>query len=44
MTGDRVRVGAFANNRLPTRTLAWLLFVLITVANLWLVWPTFSGD
>ncbi|PLZ04197.1 divalent metal cation transporter [Burkholderia sp. WAC0059] len=43
MTNDRALMGAFAN-RFPTRLLAWLLFVVITVANLWLAWQTFTGN
>ncbi len=41
MTDDRTLMGQFAN-RLPTRLLAWLLFVAITAANLWLVLQTFG--
>ncbi|CAM2183877.1 Divalent metal cation transporter MntH [Paraburkholderia sacchari] len=43
MTNDRVLMGAFAN-RLPTRVIAWLLFAVITAANLWLVGQTFGGN
>ncbi|WP_233884314.1 Nramp family divalent metal transporter [Paraburkholderia flagellata] len=43
MTNDRALMGEFVN-RLPTRLLAWFLFVVISVANLWLVWQTFSGN
>ena len=43
MTNDRALMGAFAN-RLFTRLIAWLLFALITAANLWLVWQTFGGN
>jgi manganese transport protein len=39
MTDDRALMGEFAN-RLPTRLLAWALFVVITAANLWLVVQT----
>ena len=39
MTSDRALMGEFAN-RLPTRVLAWALFGVITVANLWLVVQT----
>jgi manganese transport protein len=39
MTNDRSLMGEFAN-RLPTRLLAWALFVVITAANLWLVVQT----
>ncbi len=41
MTGDRALMGEFAN-RLPTRFIAWALFVLISAANLWLVVQTFG--
>ncbi|PCE22799.1 divalent metal cation transporter [Paraburkholderia acidicola] len=41
MTDDRTLMGAFAN-RLPTRVLAWFLFVAISVANLWLAVQTFG--
>ncbi|MBB3261563.1 manganese transport protein [Paraburkholderia bannensis] len=43
MTNDRALMGKFAN-RLPTRLIAWLLFAVITAANLWLVWQTFAGN
>jgi manganese transport protein len=43
MTNDRALMGKFVN-RLPTRLLAWLLFAVITAANLWLVWQTFGGS
>jgi manganese transport protein len=43
MTNDRALMGVFAN-RLPTRLIAWLLFAVITAANLWLVWQTFFGN
>jgi manganese transport protein len=36
MTNDRNLMGDFAN-RLPTRLLAWMLFGVISAANLWLV-------
>jgi manganese transport protein len=39
MTNDRALMGEFAN-RLPTRLLAWSLFVAISAANLWLVVQT----
>jgi manganese transport protein len=39
MTDDRALMGEFAN-RLPTRLLAWALFVVISVANVWLVVQT----
>jgi manganese transport protein len=39
MTNDRSLMGEFAN-RLPTRLLAWSLFVVISAANLWLVVQT----
>jgi len=39
MTNDRALMGEFAN-RLPTRLLAWVLFVAISAANLWLVVQT----
>ncbi|CAG9235756.1 Divalent metal cation transporter MntH [Paraburkholderia sabiae] len=39
MTGDRALMREFAN-RLPTRILAWALFVLISAANIWLVVQT----
>jgi manganese transport protein len=42
MTDDRALMGRFAN-RLPTRALAWFLFVVIGVANLWLVLQTFGA-
>ncbi|WP_109484010.1 Nramp family divalent metal transporter [Paraburkholderia sp. C35] len=44
MTDDRALMGAFAN-RLPTRILAWGLFVVISAANIWLVVQTlgFAG-
>ncbi|MDX3810658.1 MAG: divalent metal cation transporter, partial [Bosea sp. (in: a-proteobacteria)] len=35
-TSDRALMGEFAN-RWPTRALAWLLFVVISGANLWLL-------
>ena len=41
MTDDRTLMGAFAN-RLPTRVLAWFLFVAISAANLWLAVQTFG--
>lgn len=43
MTNDRALMGTFVN-RLPTRLIAWLLFSVITAANLWLVWATFLGN
>ncbi|WP_321815099.1 MULTISPECIES: Nramp family divalent metal transporter [unclassified Paraburkholderia] len=43
MTNDRALMGVFVN-RLPTRLIAWLLFAVITAANLWLVWATFLGN
>ncbi|MEK6290907.1 MAG: divalent metal cation transporter, partial [Paraburkholderia tropica] len=43
MTNDRSLMGVFVN-RLPTRMIAWLLFAIITAANLWLVWQTFVGN
>jgi manganese transport protein len=39
MTNDASLMGEFAN-RLPTRLLAWALFIVITAANLWLVVQT----
>ncbi|CAG4902656.1 Nramp family divalent metal transporter [Paraburkholderia gardini] len=39
MTNDRTLMGDFTN-RLPTRLLAWLLFGVISAANLWLVVQT----
>ncbi|HXZ09988.1 MAG TPA: Nramp family divalent metal transporter [Paraburkholderia sp.] len=39
MTNDRKLMGDFTN-RLPTKLLAWLLFVVISAANLWLVAQT----
>jgi manganese transport protein len=39
MTSDRSLMGEFAN-KLPTRLLAWMLFVAISAANLWLVVQT----
>jgi manganese transport protein len=39
MTNDRKLMGDFTN-RLPTRLLAWLLFAVISAANLWLVVQT----
>ena len=39
MTNDRRLMGDFTN-RLPTKLLAWLLFVVISAANLWLVGQT----
>jgi manganese transport protein len=44
MTDDRALMGEFAN-RLPTRILAWSLFVVISAANIWLVVQTvgFAG-
>ncbi|MFC0401163.1 Nramp family divalent metal transporter [Paraburkholderia rhizosphaerae] len=39
MTDDRTLMGEFAN-RLPTRIVAWALFVVISAANLWLVLQT----
>jgi manganese transport protein len=36
MTDDRALMGEFAN-RLPTRIIAWTLFVVISLANIWLV-------
>jgi len=39
MTSDRSLMGEFANT-LPTRLLAWTLFVAISAANLWLVVQT----
>ena len=39
MTDDRKLMGVFVNSRL-TSVLAWGLFVVISVANLWLVWQT----
>lgn len=41
MTDDRKLMGEFAN-RFVTRWLSWLLFVVITAANLWLVAQTFN--
>jgi manganese transport protein len=41
MTDDRALMGEFAN-RLPTRILAWSLFVVISAANIWLVVQTFG--
>ncbi|WP_196304064.1 Nramp family divalent metal transporter, partial [Ralstonia solanacearum] len=42
MTDDRTLMGTFANGRL-TSVLAWCLFVVISVANLWLVWQVLAG-
>jgi manganese transport protein len=39
MTNDRALMGEFAN-KLPTRILAWSLFIAISAANLWLVVQT----
>jgi manganese transport protein len=39
MTNDRTLMGDFTN-RMPTRLLAWLLFGVISAANLWLVVQT----
>ena len=39
MTNDRSLMGDFTN-RLPTRLLAWMLFGVISTANLWLVAQT----
>jgi manganese transport protein len=39
MTNDRALMGEFVN-RLPTRFLAWALFVVISAANIWLVVQT----
>jgi manganese transport protein len=39
MTGDRKLMGEFAN-KLPTRAIAWALFVVISAANIWLVVQT----
>jgi manganese transport protein len=39
MTNDRSLMGDFTN-RLPTRMLAWMLFGVISAANLWLVAQT----
>ena len=41
MTNDRALMGEFTN-RLPTRIIAWALFVLISAANIWLVVQTFG--
>ncbi|WP_281177420.1 hypothetical protein [Paraburkholderia ferrariae] len=43
MTDDPALLGAFAN-RLSTRILARVLFVMMTAANLRLVRQTFSGN
>ncbi|EFP67420.1 Probable manganese transport protein MntH [Ralstonia pickettii] len=42
MTGDRTLMGVFANSRF-TSWLAWSLFVVIGVANVWLVWQVLAG-
>jgi manganese transport protein len=39
MTNDRSLMGEFANTLL-TRCVAWMLFVVISAANLWLVVQT----
>ena len=41
MTNDRALMGEFTN-RLPTRIIAWSLFVVISAANIWLVVQTFG--
>ncbi|WP_244828481.1 Nramp family divalent metal transporter [Caballeronia sp. TF1N1] len=41
MTSDRTLMGEFAN-AMTTKLLAWLLFVVISVANVWLVVQTVS--
>ncbi|MFH6568828.1 Nramp family divalent metal transporter [Pseudomonas kulmbachensis] len=43
MTSDQKLMGPFAN-RLPTRLLAWFLFVLISCANVWLIAQLGFGD
>ncbi|MGA3705712.1 Nramp family divalent metal transporter [Ralstonia nicotianae] len=42
MTGDRALMGTFASGRL-TSAVAWCLFAVISVANLWLVWQVLAG-
>lgn len=42
MTGDRTLMGVFVNSRF-TSWLAWGLFVVIGVANMWLVWQVLAG-
>ncbi len=42
MTGDRALMGTFANGWL-TSAVAWCLFAVISVANLWLVWQVLAG-
>ena len=43
MTSDKQLMGPFAN-RLPTRLLAWFLFVVISGANVWLIVQIGFGD
>jgi manganese transport protein len=42
MTDDRALMGAFVNTRV-TSLLAWALFGIISVANVWLVWQVVTG-
>jgi manganese transport protein len=43
ITGDKKVMGRFVN-KLPTKLIAWLLFALITAANLRLLVDLFAGD
>jgi manganese transport protein len=42
MTNDQTLMGAFVNTRL-TSMLAWCLFGIISVANVWLVRQVLAG-
>jgi manganese transport protein len=42
MTSDRTLMGVFVNSRL-TSWLAWGLFIVISIANVWLVWQLLAG-
>ena len=42
MTGDRTLMGVFVSSRL-TSWLAWGLFIVISIANVWLVWQVLTG-
>jgi manganese transport protein len=41
MTNDKTLMGPFVNS-LPTRLLAWFLFAVISVANIWLIVQLFN--
>ena len=40
-TGDRALMGRFANGVI-LQACAWIIFVLVSAANIWLVWGAFA--